>query len=99
MNYVDVILLLIMALAIWGGWKKGFILGSINLLVWVGSLLCGFFLYRYMANILQQLFPSLGVWTLPLSFLLVIILTRLLLALIFNNLLRRTPEDYHTTSA
>ena len=45
MNYVDIILLLVMALAVWGGWKKGFIVGSINLVVWIGSLLSGFFLY------------------------------------------------------
>lgn len=99
MNYVDIILLGVVILAVWAGWKKGFILGSINLVVWIGSLLTGFFLYQYTGNLLQALFPSLGAWTLPLAFLLTIILARILLAYIFNNVLRHTPETAHTHGA
>jgi uncharacterized protein YkwD len=99
MNYVDVILLLVMALAIWGGWRKGFILGTINLVVWIGSLLFGFFFYQYLGEWLKQVAPSLGVWNLPLSFLSIIILSRILLAFIFNSLLRSTPEEAHRHEA
>lgn len=96
MNYVDIILLLVMALAVWGGWKKGFILGSINLAVWIGSLLAGFFFYQYLGNYMQRWFPDLGVWTLPLAFLSIIIFSRILLGLIFNSVLRRTPNHAHS---
>lgn len=99
MNYVDLILLLIVVLAIYGGWRKGFILGSINLVVWVGSLITGFLFYKYAGAALQNFFPSLGVWTLPLAFLITIILARLLLAVVFNFILRRTPEDVHAHGA
>jgi uncharacterized protein YkwD len=99
MNYVDIILLLIIALAVWGGWRKGFILGTVNLVVWIGSLLIGFFCYRYFGGLLQGIFPKLGVWTLPLAFLLTIILSRLILAFIFNTLLRRTPDTVHAHGA
>lgn len=95
MNYVDIILLLVIALAVWGGWKKGFILGSINLLVWIGSLLAGFFFYQYLGNFLKTSFPSLGVWTLPLAFLSVIIFSRIVLGLVFNFILKRTPQETH----
>jgi len=95
MNYVDIVLLLIMVLAIWGGWKKGFILGTVNLLVWIGSLVLGFFFYTFLAGILQGFAPGLGVWTIPLSFIITIILARILLALIFNLILRQTPETVH----
>jgi uncharacterized protein YkwD/uncharacterized membrane protein required for colicin V production len=99
MNYVDVILLAIIALAIWAGWKKGFILGSVNLLVWIGSLVAGFIFYPYLGNILQQIFPALGVWNTPLAFIITIILVRVLLALIFNSMLKRTPDSVHTHGA
>lgn len=96
MNYVDIILLLIMALAIWGGWVKGFIIGTVNLVIWIGSLLAGFFLYQYAGDFLKTHFPSLGVWTLPLAFFLILILSRILLGILFNVILRRTPQEAHS---
>ena len=96
MNYVDIILFLVMALAVWGGCRKGFILGSINLAVWIGSLLTGFFFYKYFGNFLETWFPNLGVWNQPLAFLSIIIISRIILGLIFNSVLRKTPDHAHT---
>ena len=95
MNYVDIILLLVMALAVWAGWKRGFIIGSINLIVWIGSLLAGFFFYQYAGNFLKQAFPRLGEWTLPLAFFSIVVLSRIFLGLIFNLILQRTPREAH----
>lgn len=95
MNYVDVVLLLVMALAVWGGWMKGFILGSINLIVWIGSLLAGFFFYRYGGALLKTSFPSLTVWALPIAFFSIIILARILLGIFFNLILRKTSDESH----
>ena len=95
MNYVDLLLIAVLALAMWVGWQRGFIMGMINLLVWAGSLVLGFLFYPYLSTALQSLIPSLGVWNLPLSFLLTVIIARLLLAALFNALLRRTPEESH----
>jgi uncharacterized protein YkwD len=96
MNYVDIILLLVMALAVWGGWRKGFIIGSIHLIVWIGSMLAGFFLYQYGGNLLQKAFPGLGAWTLPIAFLSIVVLSRLLLGGLFNLILRNTSHETHT---
>lgn len=95
MNYVDIILLLVMAVAVWAGWKRGFIIGSINLIVWIGSLLAGFFFYQYGGNILKTAFPKLGEWTLPLAFFSIVVLSRIFLGLIFNVIVRRTPHEAH----
>ena len=95
MNYVDIILLLVMALAVWGGWRQGFIIGSINLIVWIGSLLAGFFLYQYAGELLSAYFPRLGPWTLPIAFLCIVVVTRLLLGSICNLILRKTPNEAH----
>jgi uncharacterized protein YkwD len=97
MNYVDIILLLVMALAVWAGWRKGFIIGSVNLIVWIGSLLAGFFLYHPVGEWIKASFPKIGAWTFPLAFLSVVVLSRLLLGFIFNTVLRRTPYQAHTT--
>ncbi len=99
MNYVDVILLVVIALAIWAGWKKGFILGTVNLLVWIGSLLAGFIFYQQVGSLLQGFFPALGVWTLPLSFFITILFARILLSLVFNSFLRRTTDKTHSHGA
>jgi len=95
MNWVDAVLLGIVILAMWAGWQKGFILGLTDLLVWIGSMLAGFLCYKYLGNVLQQNFPSLGVWTLPLAFLITIILARIILSFIFNQFLKATPREAH----
>lgn len=97
MNYVDIILLIIMALAVWAGWRKGFIIGSINLIVWIGSLLAGFFFYQFAGDLLKSAFPSLGEWTLPIAFLSIVVISRLLLGAIFNLILRNTSTETHTS--
>lgn len=97
MNYVDIILLLVMALAVWAGWRRGFIIGSINLIIWIGSLLAGFFLYQYAGEWLKTNFPRLGVWTLPIAFLSIVVLSRIVLGLFFNIILRQTPAEAHTS--
>jgi len=97
MNYVDIILLLVIALAVWGGWQKGFIMGSINLIVWIGSLLAGFFLYQYAGTWLKANFPRLDVWALPLAFFSIVVLSRVILGVLFNAVLRRTPRETHVS--
>ena len=99
MNYVDIVLLLVMAFAVWAGWRKGFILGTVNLAVWLGSMLSGFLLYKYAGGWLQGMLPGLGVWSLPLAFLLTIIITRIILGLIFNLILQSTPDHVHSHGA
>lgn len=97
MNIIDGALMVIALLAIWSGYQRGFILGMINLVVWLGSLMIGFFFYHYIADWFRTYWPSLGVWTLPLAFILTIILARILLSVVFNNVLRYTPDEAHYT--
>ena len=99
MNYVDIILMVVVALAIWAGWRRGFILGTVNLLVWIGSLFLGFIFYGYVNKWFQQLFPALGVWNTPIAFIVTIIAARMLLSLFFNTVLKRTPDKVHTHGA
>lgn len=99
MNLIDVLLLLIVVLAMWAGWVKGFILGITNLCVWLGSLLIGFFFYQDVSVLLNNIIPSLGVWNLPLAFILTIIFSRILLSFILHRFIRRTANDVHQAPA
>ncbi len=92
MNWVDIILVLILLLTIWTGYRRGFILGSLDLLSWAGSIIAAYFLYGHTKNLLEEL-VNLGVWLLPVSFLITLLLARLLFALIARSLVRMLPEN------
>lgn len=86
MNWVDLVLVLVVLLSIIGGWQRGFILGTLDLVNWIGSILLGFLFYPYLANFLKSIVPSLGAWLLPLSFLITIILARLLMGIVTSRI-------------
>jgi uncharacterized protein YkwD len=86
MNWVDVALLIVILLAMWGGWYRGFILGTLDLVNWIGSLLLGFLFYPYLANFLKSIFPSIGAWLLPIAFLITIIIARILIGLVTSRI-------------
>jgi len=87
MNFIDIALLLVVLLAVWGGLKKGFVIGSFELISWIGTLMIGFFGYKYVAELFERFLP-LGVWTLPVSFILTLVLARILLSVIINSILK-----------
>ena len=99
MNLIDILLIIIILLAIWRGWRKGFILGATGLITWAGSLLAGFHFYPYVAAVLQKIVPSLEVWLNPVSFILVVLLASMLISFIIGRLLRTTTADTHNNSA
>jgi uncharacterized protein YkwD len=99
MNLIDVLLVLIVVLAMWAGWAKGFILGITDLVVWLGSLALGFLFYQNAGEFLYKLFPALGVWGFPLGFLLTVVLSRIFLSLIFNQFLRTAAPEAHLSAA
>lgn len=91
MNWIDLLLVLIVLLAVWIGWKKGFIRGSLGLLAWTGSILLGFLFYRSVAKGIA-VGIDLGVWLLPVAFLSTIILSRILSGIIIRRIYLLIPE-------
>jgi uncharacterized protein YkwD len=94
MNLIDVVLIIIVLLSVWSGWRKGFVIGAFELISWIGTLVIGFLGYKYVAVFLDR-FVSLGVWTLPAAFILTLILARILLSVIINSILKITPYEAH----
>ena len=82
MNWIDIILVIIVLLAVWNGWKEGFILEILSLINWLGSLVLGFIFYPYLTPFLAKLFPNLTVWLLPLAFIITALIARALIGFI-----------------
>lgn len=99
MNYIDLILLLIIGLSAWAGWRQGFIFSLAELLNWTGSLAIGFMIYPYLSAFFIRMFKIQSFWTTPLLFIASIILARLLLAAILDNLLKNIPASAHQRPA
>jgi uncharacterized protein YkwD len=96
MRPVDLLFLLVILWSAWSGWRNGLIVTAIGLITWVGSLAAGFCLYPYLVHPLTKLAPELGIWTLPVAFLLTLLSARLLLWFFFSRLLDVLPPEAHT---
>lgn len=92
MHVIDVFLLAIILLAGYSGFKKGFIHGTIDLLSLSLSLVFAFRAFRYVAALFEKYIPSIGAWTLPLSFLTSYIIARSLLSALGGILIRKMPD-------
>lgn len=95
MNLIDILLILVVVLATWGGWRKGFILGILDLLALGISLIGTFLLYPFVAKFITQYIYDEHAWTMPVSFLLTYFILRLLMMLLINRILRDIPADSH----
>jgi len=91
MNWIDIALIIVVFFAVWAGWYRGFIQGSLDLLTWLGSIILGFVFYPHTARLLEKVI-TLGVWLLPLSFIITVIIARLLIGLITGRILHIIPE-------
>ena len=91
MNWVDFIILLIILIAVIIGWYRGLILGVLDLITWVSSFILAYLFYPYTASGLDKI-GNLGVWRLPLAFLITAIIARILVGLITGFIGRNVPE-------
>lgn len=98
MNYIDLILMFIILASAIAGWKHGFIFSFVELINWTGSLAIGFLIYPYLSEVINASFDIQSFWTIPLIFLVSIILGRVLLAFILNSFLNKIPAAAHTRS-
>lgn len=94
-TFVDVLLVLLVLLSMVHGWRRGFLLGLLDLLSWVGSLLLGLRFYQPLAEWLGPRVNWAEVWDRPVAFLLVAATTSLLIRLGGYFLLRRLPRGIH----
>ena len=99
MNYVDLFLVIVVLFSIYSGYLKGFILGTIQLLMLAAGLLAAFLMYPYISSFLQKYWASLSVWTVPLAFVSALLIARIILSIIANRLLATIPDRFHSSLA
>ena len=94
MNWVDIILILVIVLAMLAGWYRGFILTSLSLGKWTGTIVIAYLFYPYVAKWLAT-FTNFGVWLLPVAFLIMALIAGILLSLLVRFIVRNLPMDVH----
>jgi uncharacterized protein YkwD len=95
MNYIDLLLLLVVFMAIWSCILRGFILSAAELLSWMGSLILAFLSNKSLTAFLEKIFPAVGVWSAPLSFLVSAIVVKLVLDQILDTIILLLPQGVH----
>jgi uncharacterized protein YkwD len=96
LNFVDAVLAIFILFGIWSGWRRGFLLSTLQLLTLAASLVLAFVGYRHMAALLEPYAPKLGAWTAPLSFLVVYVVAHLVIGAMANALANVFSGKAHT---
>ena len=98
-NWIDILLLLIVAFSVVAGWRRGFILSFLDLVRWVASWLAGLVFYRSLSDWLGTVTDWTETWRAPIAFVAVVIVTGILIQIAGNALLRRIPRETHERTA
>lgn len=98
-NFVDLLLILIVLLNVLQGWRRGLILGLLDLARWVGSLLIGLRFYQPVAGLIGPRADWPGAWDRPIAFVITVIAAGLLIYALEWQILKRLPEEIHRRGA
>jgi uncharacterized protein YkwD len=99
MNLIDLLLGVVIVASVWGGWRRGLLMGVADVLALAASLVFAFWAYPRGVNLAEQQGLAWGVWTAPLAFLTAYVLARLALGLLLGLLLRAVPRTAHAHPA
>jgi uncharacterized protein YkwD len=95
-NLIDIVLIVLVLLSVLNGWRRGFILGVLDLLGWALVLVAGLRFYQQVARWLGAhvaFWPE--VWNRPIAFVVVAIAAGGLVQIIGYVLLRHLPKEVH----
>lgn len=96
MTIIDLLLVLVLGLWVWNGYRRGFLLGLLDLVRWGASLLAAIRFYQPVALWLGASLGFSEVWARPVAFLLVAVFVSILVQAAGYALLRRmSPETHH----
>jgi uncharacterized protein YkwD/uncharacterized membrane protein required for colicin V production len=95
-NVIDILLLLLVLLSVLNGYRRGFILGVLDLAGWVLSLLAGLRFYQLVARWLAASVHSLPqIWNRPIAFILIAVIVGVAVHVLGYGILKRLPKDIH----
>lgn len=95
-NLIDIILVILVLVSVLNGWRRGFILGVLDLLAWALILIASLRFYQPVARWLGANVDLWSeVWDRPIAFILVALTVGVTIQLLGYALLRRIPKDVH----
>ena len=94
-NFIDVLLVSIVLLSVWSGWRRGFIFGLLDLIRWAASFLAALYFYQPFAEWISMAADWFSVWNQPLAFILVLIVAGSVIQLLGNYLLKSVSKNVH----
>jgi uncharacterized protein YkwD len=95
-NLIDLVLVLVVLLSALNGWRRGFILGLLDLVGWILSLLAALRFYRPLANWLGARVDFWSeIWDAPIAFLFIAVIAGVVVHLVSYAFLRRLSKDIH----
>lgn len=98
-NVIDIVLVVVVLASALNGWRRGFILGLLDLFGWILSLVAALRFYQPVARWLgSQIDLWSDVWDQPLAFILIAVSVGVAVHLLSYAFLRRLPEDVHERS-
>lgn len=95
LNYVDLILLIIILIGVYHGYRRGFILGFLELFALAASILAAFYFYQSTANILAKYLALQERLILPIAFLITLLLSRFVIGIVLYFLIKQVPAKLH----
>jgi uncharacterized protein YkwD len=98
-NYIDALLVVVVLLSAAGGYRRGFILGLLDLLRWVGSLVVALRFYQPLARWLAPRVSWDAAWAAPAAFVATAVAAGIAIHLVGYLLLRRLSDKTHEHKA
>lgn len=99
LNIIDLLLVVLVLLSVLNGYRRGFILGILDLVGWVLSLVAGLRFYQPVARWLGPRVDLWSeVWDRPIAFVLVTAIVGIAIHLFAYAILNRVPKDIHDRS-
>ena len=90
-NLIDVFLLIVIALSLLNGIRRGFVHGMLDLAGWLVALIAGLRYYQQMARFIHPMDLWPEVWDQPVAFILVALIAGVIVHVIGYWLLKRLP--------
>ena len=95
-NLIDIVIVVVVLLSVFNGWRRGFILGVLDLLGWALVLTAGLRFYQPVARWLGAHVDLWSeVWDRPIAFVAIAIVATGFVQILGYVLLRRLPKDLH----
>jgi uncharacterized protein YkwD len=95
-NIIDIVIVVLVLLSVLNGWRRGFILGVLDLLGWALVLVAGLRFYQPVARWLGTHVDLWSeVWNRPIAFVIIAILTGAFVQIVGSVLLRRVSKEAH----